>query len=169
MNLIFVGQLGRVEISLVGVNILEVEKQALIMDEVRASVPRPDVKLDHAIARNSKRGNPVKLWFGAVGKIVWWSYPYEPFLAQPRAEALGDAPMPRHGSEHKLAFLQVHDPQSRLAIQCQFRVFDDGLHVGGVRPDGFTIWRKRLRLQILSWELDRGKYALMPKALVRRD
>ena len=106
------------------------------MDEERAGVPRPNVKLDHAITRNSKRGNPVKLWFGAVGKIVWWSYSYEPFLAQHRAEALGDAPMPRHGSEHKLAFLQVHDPQSRRAIQCQFGVFDDGLDARCVRrPD----------------------------------
>jgi hypothetical protein len=39
LNLIFVGQVGRVEISLVGVEIFQIEKQALVMDEVRASVP----------------------------------------------------------------------------------------------------------------------------------
>ena len=36
------------------------------MDEVRASVPRADVKLDQAIARNSKRRNPVEFRSGAV-------------------------------------------------------------------------------------------------------
>ena len=52
LNLVSVGQVGRIEISLVGVEIFQIEKQALVMDEVRASVPRADVKLDQAIARN---------------------------------------------------------------------------------------------------------------------
>jgi hypothetical protein len=80
-------QMGRVEISLIGVEIFEIEKQALIMDEVWAGVPSPDVKLDHAIARNSKCRNPVELRSGAVGKIVWWSDRDEPFLATPTAQA----------------------------------------------------------------------------------
>ena len=75
LNLIFIGQVGRVEISLVGVEIFEIEKQALVMDEEWASVPRPDVKLDHAIARNSKRRNPIEFRSRAVIRIVWWSEP----------------------------------------------------------------------------------------------
>jgi hypothetical protein len=73
LNLIFIGQVGRVEISLVGVEIFEIEKQALVMDEEWASVPRRDVKLDQAIARNSKRRNPIEFRSRAVGRIVWWS------------------------------------------------------------------------------------------------
>ena len=101
----FVRQIGRVEVAFVGVEIFQIEKQALVMDEVRASVPGADVKLDQAIARNSKRRNPLELRSGAVGKIVGWSDPNEPFLALHRPEALGDAPMPRHVGEHKPAFL----------------------------------------------------------------
>jgi hypothetical protein len=37
---------------------------------VRASVPGADVKLDQAIARNSKRRNPVEFRSSAVGKIA---------------------------------------------------------------------------------------------------
>jgi hypothetical protein len=157
LYLIFVGQVGRVEISLVGVEIFQIEKQALVMDEVRASMPRADVKLDQAIARNSKRRNPVEFRSGAVGKIVWWSAPDEPFLALHRPEALADAPMTRHVGEYKSPFLQVHNPQSRRAIrEGQFGLFDAGFSARCARPDDFTIWRKLLWLQILSGELNHG-------------
>ena len=127
------------------------------MDKVWASVPRPDVKLDQAIARNSKRRNPVEFRSGAVGKIVWWSDPDEPFLALHRPEALADAPMTRHVGEYKSPFLQVHNPQSRRAIrEGQFGLFHAGFSARCARPDDFTIWRKRLRLQILSGELNHG-------------
>jgi hypothetical protein len=125
--------------------------------KVWASVPRPDVKLDQAIARNSKRRNPVEFRSGAVGKIVWWSDPDEPFLALHRPEALADAPMTRHVGEYKSPFLQVHNPQSRRAIrEGQFGLFHAGFSARCARPDDFTIWRKRLRLQILSGELNHG-------------
>jgi hypothetical protein len=127
------------------------------MDKVWASVPRPDVKLDQAIARNSKRRNPVEFRSGTVGKIVWWSDPDEPFLALHRPEALADAPMTRHVGENKSPFLQVHNPQSRRAIrERQFGLFDAGFSARCARPDDFTIWRKRRRLQILSGELNHG-------------
>ncbi len=162
LYLIFIGQVGRVEISLVGVEIFQIEKQALVMDKVWASVPRPDVKLDQAIARNSKRRNPVEFRSGAVGKIVWWSDPDEPFLALHRPEALADAPMTRHVGEYKSPFLQVHNPQSRRAIrEGQFGLFDADFSARCARPDDFTIWRKRLWLQILSGELNHGVCVVM--------
>jgi hypothetical protein len=168
LNLIFVGQVGLIEISLVGVEIFQIEKQALVMDKVWASVPRPDVKLDQAIARNSKRRNPVEFRSGAVGKIVWCSDPDELFLALHRPEALADAPMTRHVGEYKSPFLQVHNPQSRRAIrEGQFGLFHAGFSARCARPDDFTIWRKRLRLQILSGELNQRCVWSWSSALLR--
>jgi hypothetical protein len=145
LNLIVVRQVGCVEISLVGVEIFQIEKQALVMNEKWASVPRPDVKLDQAIARNSKRRNPIEFRSGTVGRIVWGSDPDEPFLALHRPEALADAPMTRHVGEYKSPLLQVHDPQSWRAIrECQFGLFDTGFSARCTRSDDFTVWRKRL-------------------------
>ena len=101
----FVGQIGLIEIPFIGVEIFKIEKQAFVMDEVRASMPRRHVKLDYAIARNTKRCNVVRVRFGAVSKIIWRSDPDEPFLALHRTKALAYAPVARHASEDKPVFL----------------------------------------------------------------
>jgi hypothetical protein len=71
LNLIFVGQVGRIEISLVGVEIFQIEKQALVMDKVWASVPRPDVKLDQAIARkDGRKSKALSVISAGLGVVV---------------------------------------------------------------------------------------------------
>ena len=93
------------KIPFVRVEIFKIEKQAFVMDEVRPSMPRRHVKLDYAIARNTKRCNVVRVRFGAVSKIIWRSDRDEPFLALHRTKVLTYAPVARHASEDKPIFL----------------------------------------------------------------
>ena len=133
------------------------------MDEEWASVPRRDVKLDQAIARNSKRRNPIEFRSRAVGRIVWWSDADEPFLALHRPKALTNTPMTCHVGKYKSPFLQLHDPQSRRAVgECQFGLFDAGFSARTARPDNFAIRRKRFGLQSLSGELNHDHPPLAP-------
>ena len=111
--------------------------------------------LSRAIARNSKRRNPIE-FRSRPSAGSFWSDPNEPFLALHRPEALTDAPMTRHVGKYKSPFLQLHDPQSRRAIgECQFGLFDAGFSARRARRDNFAIRRKRLPLQSLSGELNR--------------
>jgi hypothetical protein len=45
-----------VKITAVGIEVLEVDKQAFVMDEVRPGVPSRDMQFDQAIARHPEGG-----------------------------------------------------------------------------------------------------------------
>ena len=80
------------------------------MQKLGTGVPRGDMKLDDAVAGDSKRGQSCKVWAGAIGKIVGWRDRDKPFLALQRTQALADAPMSRHFGKCKTISLKAHNP-----------------------------------------------------------
>ena len=103
-------QIAGFEIAFVGIEIFKIEEQALVMNKVRAGVPRRHVKFDDAITSNSKCCNPLEIRLGAIGQIVRRSDADKPILALHGSQTLADAPVTRHLGKDEPVFLEVHDP-----------------------------------------------------------
>src|SRR5690242_20001716 len=85
----------RVKITPVGVEVLEIDEQAFVVDEMRPGVPSRDVQLDQAVARDPERGDVLKAGPRVVIEVARWRHADQPFLVAQRAQALGDPAMPR--------------------------------------------------------------------------
>src|SRR5271165_5378176 len=104
------------KITPVRVEVLEVDEEAFVMDEVWPGMPGRNVQLDQAIARHPKRSDVVDARARVVAEVARRRHADEPFFAAERAQALGDAPVPRDPAETQPNMRQMHDPQPRLAI-----------------------------------------------------
>ena len=146
-----------VKITPVGVEILQVDEQAFVVDEMRPGVPGRDVQLDQAIARHPEGGDVLDARTRVITEVAWWRHPDQPFFAAERAQALRNPTMPRDPGEPESDVRQMHDPQPWLAIaQDELRLPGRGLGViaglGGLaarlqRCDDLAVGRKRRRRQ----------------------
>ena len=68
------------KISPVGVEVLEVDEEAFVMDEVRPGVPGRDVQLDQVIARYPKGGDVLNPRARVITKVAGWRDADQPFL-----------------------------------------------------------------------------------------
>jgi hypothetical protein len=83
-----------VKITPVGVEVLEVDEQAFLVDEVRTGMPSRDVQLDQAIARHPEGSDVLDARARVVTKVARWRHADQPFFAAERPQALRDPPMP---------------------------------------------------------------------------
>jgi hypothetical protein len=105
-----------VKITVIGVEVLKVNEQAIVMDEMRPRVPGRDVQLDQAIAGHSKGGDILDTRPRIIIKVARWRDADQPLFAAERAQALRDPPVARDPAEAESDMRQKHDPQPRLAI-----------------------------------------------------
>src|SRR5690242_11499808 len=75
-----------VEITTIGVAVLQIDEQALVMDEMRPGVPGCNMQFDEAIARDPEGGDVVDLRARIVVQIPRRSHRDQPFLTAERAE-----------------------------------------------------------------------------------
>src|SRR5215469_9064782 len=152
------GKRHAVKIATVGVEVFEIDEEALVVDKVRPGVPCRDMQFDHPVARNPEGDDIREARPRLVGEIARRRDTDQPFLAAERAEALGDLAVSRDAGEAEPDMRQMHDPQARLAIaENQLRlarrvlgiVMDgaDPLPAGAQRRDDLAVGRERLRGQ----------------------
>jgi len=73
-----------VKITPVGVEVLEVDEEAFVVDEVRPGVPSRDVQLDQAIARHPEGGDGLDARPRVITKVAGWRHANQPFFAAER-------------------------------------------------------------------------------------
>ena len=115
----FDGKRHGVKITPVGVEVLEINEQAFVVDEMRAGVPGGDVQFDQPIARHPEGGDVFDARARIIAEVPRRRDTDQPFLAAERAETLRDAPVPCDPGEAEPDMRQLHDPQppSRPALR----------------------------------------------------
>jgi hypothetical protein len=88
-----------VKITVIGVEVLEVNEQTFVMDEMRPRVPGRDVQLDQAIAGHPEGGDILDVRPRITIKVARWRGADRPFFAAERAQALRDPPVARDPPE----------------------------------------------------------------------
>src|SRR5262249_17852517 len=105
-----------VKIPPVGVEVLQVDEEAFVVDEVGPGMPRCDMQLDQAVPGHPEGNDILNARPCVVAEIARWRHADQPFLAAERAQALRDPPMPTNPAEAEPDVWQMHDPQPRLAV-----------------------------------------------------
>jgi len=88
-----------VKITVIGVEVLEVDEQTFVMDEMWAGVPGRDVQFDQAIARHQEGGDILDARARIIIQVARWRDADQPFFAAERAQSLRNPPVARDPGE----------------------------------------------------------------------